>query len=425
MSRRLLIAVCTMVVFVATASPALAAAGTLDPTFGSSGVTTTDLGGQESVGGMAFASGSRPLVVGTDATVWFVARYHADGTLDDTFHGTGSTSIDFSLSGLARAIHVDSLGRIVVAGFVNDASQGQEFAVARFLADGTPDTAFSGDGKEEVHISSAADQAYAVTTDSSNRIILAGYTTTSTGGTRFALARLTNDGSPDTSFSGTGIVTTAVSTNDLADAVTLDAKGRIVVAGWGKDGQKWAVARYRGGGALDTAFSGDGIRIIGMGNAQQVATAVAIDSKGRIDLGGYGESGSITNNCAAVRLLSNGDFDTGFSGDGKVVIASTLAVHCDALAATSNDRLVLVGDEPPGAGSSHDVYVARLTATGKRDATFGSNGVATFAHSSVIDSGKGVGIQSSAQNGRIVVAGDTQDGSPTFEDILLLGVRSS
>lgn len=67
----------------------------------------------------------------------------APGDLDATF-GTGGrvlTRLVAARAGVSTAVAIQPDGRIVLAG------GGQEFAVARYRADGSLDPAFSGDGK--------------------------------------------------------------------------------------------------------------------------------------------------------------------------------------------------------------------------------------------------------------------------------------
>ena len=73
----------------------------------------------------------------------------------------------------------------------------------------------------------------------------------------FALARYNPIGSLDPSFSGDGKQTTDFGGNDFASAVALQANGKIVAVGTGRDGV-FALARYNPNGSLDPSFSGDG-----------------------------------------------------------------------------------------------------------------------------------------------------------------------
>src|SRR5262249_59946804 len=97
---------------------------------------------------------------------------------------------------------------------------------------GSLDTSFSGDGKLTTDFtSSAGEWAFAIAIDPNGKIVVAGYAAVGSGD-RFALARYNDDGSLDTSFNGTGKLTTSfIGNNAAAFAMTIDPLGRIVVAG--------------------------------------------------------------------------------------------------------------------------------------------------------------------------------------------------
>src|SRR5262249_39519840 len=77
----------------------------------------------------------------------------------------------------------------------------------------------------------------------------------------FAVSRFNADGSPDTSFGGTGTVFTDVSgQSDKARAVVIQPDGKILVAGTGGDGPHFffVLARFNPNGTLDTTFGTGG-----------------------------------------------------------------------------------------------------------------------------------------------------------------------
>src|SRR5439155_17777243 len=143
---------------------------------------------------------------------------------------------------------------ILAAGY---AGSPVHFAVVRLNPDGGLDTTFGGTGKVTTPLSTYGDGANAVSIDGQGRIVLAGFAFDATMSTDFALARYNPDGTLDTSFGGTGNVTTAVSTtDDFANGVAIDEQGRIVAAGKAfnaSDGD-FAVVRYNADGSLDSSL---------------------------------------------------------------------------------------------------------------------------------------------------------------------------
>lgn len=249
--------------------------GTLDTTFSGDGKLRTDVGGgtNGTWSGVAVRSDGKIVVAGHmhngtnfDFAVY---RYTANGALDTTFSGDGKVNIDFP-SGpedLATDLVLQS-GKIVVGG-VSCAVVGPwpwencNFAVVRLNANGTLDSTFSGDGRQVINFG-GIDLPDGIAAQSDGKIVLAGYKETPTE-SYFALARLNANGTLDTTFKGTGKVTTTFGAGSGAHGrdVKLQADGKIIVVGHAKG--NFAVVRYNTNGTLDTTFSGDGRMLINFG----------------------------------------------------------------------------------------------------------------------------------------------------------------
>src|SRR5436190_151795 len=114
---------------------------------------------------------------------------------------------------------------------------------------GSLDTSFDGDGVVSTPIGSGLEAASSVAVQADGKIVAAGYSNAS-----FALARYNTDGSLDTSFNGTGKVTTTFP-NAYASATSAAIRpdGKIVAAG-GLSGEYYrgfALAQYNADGSLD------------------------------------------------------------------------------------------------------------------------------------------------------------------------------
>src|SRR5205814_2202033 len=133
------------------------------------------------------------------------------GAPDPTFNGTGKATVGFNLGGdrsdIASGVAIDAAGRVVVAGFAERTGPTNTvFAVARLSADGSLDASFDGDGRAIIDFGPAAAGANAVAIDAAGRIVVAGYVQPlpGAGPAAFAVARLNADGSLDASFDGDG-----------------------------------------------------------------------------------------------------------------------------------------------------------------------------------------------------------------------------
>src|SRR5690242_13428714 len=92
------------------------------------------------------------------------------------------------------------------------------------------------------------------------KIVVAGDAQVS-GVDQFALVRYNADGSLDTSFNGSGKVTTAVGRDCHGTGMALQGDGKIVVAGYSQKPGGWlcfTVLRYTADGSLDTSFADSG-----------------------------------------------------------------------------------------------------------------------------------------------------------------------
>src|SRR5207244_50407 len=217
-----------------------------------------------------------------------VIRYTSAGALDTSFGGTGVVTFDFAGSeDRVNAVAIDSFDRVVVAGTTLNGSS-YVFAVGRLTAAGALDTSFDGDGKQTVAFGTSVDGASGVAVDSLDRVVLAGYTDNGSN-FDFAVGRLTATGALDTNFDGDGKQTIAFGAcDDEAGAVAVDSLDRVVVAGYTFNGSNddVAVARLTVAGALDSSFDGDGKQTVVFGTSDDLAFGVAVDSLSRIVVAG-------------------------------------------------------------------------------------------------------------------------------------------
>jgi uncharacterized delta-60 repeat protein len=250
--------------------------GSVDSSFGTDGEVTTAIGTRATAYTVAVDSRDRILAAGTSEFEKFaLARYDTDGTLDSSFGTGGVVTTDFrGRGGGVFSLAIDSGNRIVAAG-ETFYSQDDDFALARYDPDGTLDPSFSGNGKVTTNFPDRG-AAYSVAVRPHGRIVAAGY-----GDDRFVLVRYRPNGSLDRSFSHNGKVRTAIGAESGASSVGIDSRRRIVAAG-SSDGD-FALARYRRNGSLDRSFSGNGKVRPGFGPG---ASSMGIDSKNRIILQG-------------------------------------------------------------------------------------------------------------------------------------------
>lgn len=393
---------------------ACAADGDLDVSFGVGGIARfgiddADPGPTEcrpmlDAQGRILTCGSRRMN-GATGSDFLVARFGADGALDQSFGQNGFATIDFDNGAggdQAAGMAIDRDGRIVVAGSTHGAGlQSADFAVARLNADGTLDASFGDAGKAtiafDMYQGTGNDTVRAVAIAPDGAVILAGDAETSKGCV-VAVARLLGDGARDPGFSDSGRQTFVFNLigvtdeTDNANAVAIDAQGRIVIAGTAdssvpQDIAEFGVARLLPGGELDTSFADEGRTTVafdpGTGMSNALALGVLVQHDGRIVVNGYANTSPwATQNMdmAAARLMPDGTPDTTFGTDGRITIAVDAEVDgFDAAVASverDDGRLVFVGTAL-GAGAQYGV-ATRVGSDGLADPTFGDAGLKTY-----------------------------------------------
>jgi uncharacterized delta-60 repeat protein len=221
---------------------------------------------------------------------------------------------------------------------------------------------------------------------------------------RFALPAFAAAGDLDLAFGIGGKVTTDFSPKqDIANGVAIQTNGKIVVGGASGGGAKFALARYNTDGSLDTTFSGNGMLTTDFTPGVDYANSVAIQVDGRILAAG--ESGATGHNpkFALAQYNTDGSLDTTFSGDGKLTTDFTR--HEDlahAVAIQDNGKIVAAGTAAADRSNSR-FALARYNSDGSLDTTFSGNGMLTTDFTPGADLVfYGLAIQS---DGRLVVAG--------------------
>ncbi|HEU4388442.1 MAG TPA: delta-60 repeat domain-containing protein [Blastocatellia bacterium] len=216
-------------------------AGLLDTTFGG-GKVVLDIGRFSFGSDLALLPNGQILVVGYvsfDTREDFVlARYDADGTLDRSFGSNGIVTTDmFGGNDRARAVIVQPDGRIIVGGNAGSTTgMGLDFGIARYNSDGTLDQSFGIGGKSRTDFFGDQDTIQSLVLQADGRIVAVG---TKDFADRalfsqadFAVARYNPDGTLDDNFGVEGKVTFDISgSNDVARAAVLQPDGKLLVAG--------------------------------------------------------------------------------------------------------------------------------------------------------------------------------------------------
>jgi uncharacterized delta-60 repeat protein len=301
-----------------------------------------------------------------------LARFNVNGTLDSSFGVNGKVTTNFANSDAnVRSIALQG-DKILVAG------TNSNFALARYTADGTLDSSFGENGKVTTVINYIDDGANSMALQG-DKILVAGYTYYGAFHEHpdFALARYTANGRLDASFGENGIVITDFKrkSDDEANSIVLQGN-KIIVAGNTtnspfEDSSNFALTRYTANGRLDASFGKNGKVITDFNNSDDFATSITLQGEKIIVAGDtYSPVNNISNfNFALARYSTDGVLDTSFGENGKVI------TNFDSTSGDEANAIVLQGDKIIVGGHSRlHLALARYTANGKLDASFGENG---------------------------------------------------
>jgi uncharacterized delta-60 repeat protein len=384
----------------------------------------------------AFQSDGKVLAAGSSSSkagsLFALARYTTTGSLDSTF-GSGGKVTTKVAGGGADAIAVQSDGKIVLggtAGFGLARYTTTGSLDTTFGSRGIKTTTFPGSlGDDEV-------QALAIQSD--RKILAAGTSEQNNPAVgnfpqwEFALARYNANGSLDTAFGSGGIVLTSFSNNAPygtgveahINAAALQSDGKIVVAGSVNNGvvgvgSTFTVARYNANGTLDTTFGGTGVVYVST-NGHGQANGVVIQPDAKVVVAGWVSTRDASGfwgpwQWALVRCSPDGSLDGTFGTGGEVTVSvvpgSGVSDSAYGLALQSNGKLVVAGTHNY-ASSQATFALGRFNADGSPDTTFNSTGFLTTAIGSSSDA-RSVVIQQS-DGKAVVVGGTTVNGVSTF-----------
>lgn len=273
------------------------------------------------------------------------------------------------------------------------------FSVSASAAPGDLDPGFGTGGFVRDGMIGNGARANALAIDASGRIVVAGSAAQSTSNADFGVLRLQADGSLDAGFAsgGRSIIGRVPTSSDEAYGLALQADGRIVVAGTSfliSFGTRSVALRLAANGAVDSSFGnqGDGW-FLNPRVGDDIGLALASGSGG-FAIAGYAP-GSGGNDATVVRLDTLG-MPLPFFGDAGFVIAAPDTNLAYAVAMQADGKVLIAGSLDGDSGMG---FVQRFNSDGSVDDTFAGDGRAELAAATRIS---GLAVQA---DGRIVGVG--------------------
>lgn len=294
------------------------------------------------------------LIQNNTGNAYWVARLLADGALDPNFNGDGYLDLSFgTMQDRGTCVALQPDGKILVGG--TSGSTAQFFTVARLLSNGSLDTTFGINGVVQTPFSGTESFANCIALQQDGKIVLGGYTVNAPFARDFAMIRYLPNGTIDSSFGLNGKVITTVNTSfsDYIDKIVLDSQGRIIASGCSsfEVNYKLAMARYTSTGLLDSSFGNNGIVVT---NISSRNSDVALQIDGKIVLVGGFEGGVY----AILRYLVNGQIDTSFGNNG--LVEGFQEGYASSVLIQSDNKIVVTGNTPEPNGNGVCSAVVRL-----------------------------------------------------------------
>lgn len=369
--------------------------GVLDTSFGTAGkvVTSINAGADKAYGVVLQTDGK--IVVGgmTTSAVsgkdFACVRYNIDGSLDTTF-GTGgivTTDIQTGSDDVAYSIAIQADGKILLAGYT-DSGTNKDAAILRLNIDGTVDTTFGTAGIVITDlIAGKADEIKTIKIHTlTGNIIVGGSSATTSTNAQGVIARYTSAGVLDTSFNTTGKVALPNASGNGAyfnsiEDMAVKSNGKITAVGWvNQQGLQWSSnyygCRLNSDGVLDATFAGDGVIVTNGGfNGNDKAFSMLLNTDDSILYGGGGYLTTLEYDFFLGYFDSAGATAVGKASFDYDELAEDIAY---GMGMDSAGKIVLAGSTISGLNpGSSSFAIARVNANYTVDNTFGSAGKVT------------------------------------------------
>ncbi|MEO8588429.1 MAG: hypothetical protein ABI432_03600 [Flavobacteriales bacterium] len=354
-------------------------AGELDATFGVGGIATIppaiDLADALAV---AVQADGKIVVAGTNdvngvagGAIW---RLNANGSLDEGFASGGvySSAVP-SGSGTLTGLLLQPDGKVVACGWFRSVGGLHALHVLRLTTNGTLDDTFNGTGNQTLDASATGDayNAYALALQADGKVLVAGNVTE--GGGSFvpdALCfRLTSAGAMDASFGTNGMSIPHAVSYDHVYALAVQPDGRIILGGLTTlvAERNALIVRLLADGSLDPAFGTvPGVWNVTPGPTTDSIEGIAVRNDGTYIVCGTSTPESSTTAVGFIGALNASDATpmTAFGSNGQYPVDFDYNTQVSAELLQPDGKLLVVGRSKFAADTSealvgrYDVSVA-------------------------------------------------------------------
>jgi uncharacterized delta-60 repeat protein len=356
---------------------------TLDPTFGTHGIVTTDYGGTDTGNKILLQSDGKIITLGfsqlsgSNTRIPVITRYNANGAIDNTFGVSGKLLVE--IEGFSGCdIEFQPNGKLIVAG-----TYAGNLAAVRYSSNGSGlDNTFGADGIATTGITSEDIEwsCYDLAVSSNGKFAIVG--TGEVGQSvhsDLVVGSFNEDGTlnfrrfiDESSFDDDGIF-------NNGSGVAIQTDGKVIVSGYMQDSENVghiSLARINDDSSADTTFGNNGkgaVKIL-LPNFYHNPGAILLDANGKITVAGFvfADNDYTSTDLAIARINPNGTLDTNFNGSGITITDFGSKEIGNDIILQPDGKVVMVGSIL-NAGST-DTLVVRYNSNGTLDTSFGTNG---------------------------------------------------
>ncbi len=392
--------------------------GSLDPTFGTEGITLLDIENLDIFHHLLVQPDQKIVAAGMTWSNAYVStatavRYMPDGTLDATFGNNGifTYTLDFEANIYRSTLAAD--GGIILTGSTTNYSN-YRLLLIKITSEGVLDAAFGDNGIVLHNFSDVTENSethsYGVAIDEVGNIIVAGNAHDEVYTPVPMVCRFTPTGQLDETFGNGGVVKipSATEYSSNFDAVEVLPDGKIIAAGSSGEGlQFWVMlaVRLNTDGTLDENFGTNGIAKYNIGNVDDEIYDIAYNEDGELFFAGFSATQQYTYRSILLKASPDGTLDASFGDNGVVMeVLGNYTVGSD-VELLSDGQLLVAGTSGEGPPNAFDLTVWKYNPDGTPDVTFAENGTAVHMIPGRNAFGEAMAIQA---DGKVLVSGQAR-----------------